>query len=209
MRKNAHKLKNNWHLCLKLFTVSCLLSCQTLFKQDLNSLDQAFVVQWTYESKSQKTSSITSYIYSRGDELLRVDFIVPFRGTVSRFVLNQDQLTLQFPLKKEFYKGKFNSKVFLPEFDSIPPRWFFAFLKGTPLENWVCHDFKNKKTCQMRDFSIQWIFNKRGWKQAYFMSSRNEKVKIKKIKRLYKKFPKNTFTLSLEGYKKQQQLSLE
>ncbi len=213
MNKNAHRLKNDWFFYNRIFSiifVFVLTACQTFFKGKTFFIDQSFIVQWSYFSPRQRTRLITSPVYIKGNNLLRVDFIIPFQGAIGRLVLSENKMLLQMPFKKEFYEGDFNSQFFLPQFDSFPVTWFFAILKAKPLENWKCSSFsKNKTTCKVKGFTMEWIFKNSKWKQVSLMDSHQKKIKIKKLRVLRKKFNKDIFSLSLKGYKKQKILSLK
>ncbi len=213
MRKNVHKLKNDWLLCSLIFNiaiVSVFTSCHTTSKNPFFVVDQAFVIQWSYLASQQKTRPVTSFIYRKGEHLLRMDFVIPFRGTIGRLVLNQNKILFQMPLKKEFYEGEFHSQLFLPQFDSFPATWLFAILKAKPLKNWKCFLVSKIKTrCKIGDWTAEWIFEDSHWKEAYLVNGHQEKIKIKKMKELRKKFNKDIFSLSTKGYKKQKILSWE
>ena len=213
MNKNAYRLKNGWLLCRCLFSITIvlpLISCQTTSKDNNFFVDQSFIIQWSYSSPLQKTPSITTPVYIKGDRLLRIDFVIPFRGNVGRFVLNKNKILIQMPLKKEFYEGAFNSQFFFPQFDSFPATWFFALLKAEPLKDWKCSFVsKNKTTCEANGFRVEWVFKNSKWAEAYLINPDQEKIKIKLLRVLRKKFKKDVFSLSLKGYKKQKKFILK
>ena len=210
MNKNSYKSNSDWRpYLLKVSIVLALTACQTISKEQILSTDRSFIVQWSYRSAKQKTYPVTSHIYIRGDYLLRMDFSIPFRGTIAQFLLNKDKILIRLPLKKEFYEGAFKSQIFLPQFDSFPSEWLFALLKAAPLKTWDCSDSEIKKRCRANDFVVEWIFKNSEWKEIYLISPSQEKIKIKKLKVLRKKLNKDIFDLSTESYKRQNTLSLE
>jgi len=209
MNKIVCTFKHNWLPCLKFFLIGSLCACHTFSKNQDALRDQSFVLKWSYQSATQKVRPVTSYVYMRGEQWLRVDFMIPIRGTIGRFVLNHDQMMVQLPLKKEFYEGTFNSQILLPEFDRLSLSSLWALLKAKPLKDWKCVSSANQQVCQTESFVVKWVFKNSYWVTAQITSAKKDKLRLKKIRILNKSFDQSIFSLSNPDYQKKNHLSLK
>ena len=187
------------------FCFFILLSCTSTPKTSLHSKNLSFKIQWDYSSLStNEKSSFLSFVFIQEDRLLRLDIFQPLVGVLGSLILNSDIMILQVPMKKSYYQGEFNSKVFFPDFPSFPSSWLFALLRGQTLKSWDCQKQDKKVTrCKAGYFEIQWKYKKGQLYKIFFKDSKQRQIKAQIKNISSKEFPSRLFDPSLKNLKKQ------
>ena len=196
-------------LSSKCLFFSLLVSCQTLpFKKNPEYLSLEFSVKSSFQNKKTEFSAYASI---RKSEALRVDIMKPFIGPIAHFFINNKKMILQFPSRKEYYKGAFNSQIFFPQFHSIPSQWIFSILKNEIPAEWKCTDSLLPR-CEAGDqnkIQVTWLKRTRRIHKVELKDSK-ERYLILRIKRIsYKALGDKVFKPQLKNYKQLKDRSLK
>lgn len=187
------------------FCLFALISCSSLPKPPpLHSENLIFKIKWTYSSPPNKKQSFDSFVFIQGDHLLRIDILRPFIGLIASLVLNHETLILQAPLKKIYYKGKFNSKSFFPDLPFFPGTWIISLLRAQAEESWNCHT-ENKKIsyCKTDHFEIKWMYKKSRLETVQIKDLKQRQIKAQIRNFFSKENPPKMFKPSLKDLKRQ------
>lgn len=194
-------------LQLGLFTGLFLffIGCTTLSKKPaLNTKNLSFNIRWQVSSPVKKLGSFSSLIFVQGNHLLRLDILQPFVGVIGSLIVNEKDMLLLSPLKKQYYKGRFNSQVFFPKFRSFPSHWLIAILRAQPFTKWNCQkQNKRLEKCHADFVEIHWKYKNRQLSQIYIkdLAGRQIQAKIQNISS--PKLSPQLFQPSLNNWKKQ------
>ena len=206
--KKTGKQKKILFLSRLLYSSFCfvaILSCTSITKTPLHSNNLIFKIRWDYSSPFQKKqSSFSSLVFVQGEDMLRLDILQTFVGVMGSLILNGKTMILQVPLKKQYYKGEFNSQVFFPEFPSFPSSWLRILLRGQASKNWNCQKQHKKITqCQADDFEISWKYKKSQLYEIRLKDSKQRQIKAQ-IQNLYsEELSSSIFEPSLKKWKRQ------
>ena len=190
------------------FCVFAILSCSSLSKKTpLHSKHLNFKIQWDYSSPLKKESrSFLSLVSVQGDQLLRLDILQPFIGVIGSFILNGQTMILQIPLKKQYYKGEFHSKVFFPNFPSLPSSWLIALLRAQAPHNWNCQKQNGKITqCDTHHFEIQWEYKQSQLYKISLKDSKQRRIQAQIKSLSSQRQSPGTFEPSLKNWQRQKE----
>ena len=201
------------HSLLKL-SFNCLFlglltSCQTLpFKKNPNYLSLEFSVKSSFQNKE---TGFSAYASIKKAEALRIDIMRPFIGSIAHLFINNEKMVLQFPSRKEYYKGTFNSQIFLPQFNPIPSQWIFSILKNEIPIQWNCTKSLLPR-CQAGDqnkIQVTWL-KRTGRIHEIELKDSKKRYLILRIKRMsYKPLGDKVFEPQLKNYKQLKEQGLK
>ena len=188
------------------FCFFALLSCTSISKVPLHSKNLIFKIKWDYSSSIQKEQeSFNSLVFVQGNNLLRLDILQPFVGVVGSLILNHTTMTLQVPLKRSYYKGEFDSKIFFSDFPSFPSSWFVAFLRAKTPENWSCQKQELKLTqCKTDHFEVKWIYKNSQLYEIQLKDTKQRQIHAQIKSLSSKELSTEIFTPSLENLKREE-----
>ena len=187
--------------------IFALVGCTSVSKAPLLSQKLSFKIHWTYLDSSQKESrSLLSFVSLQERRFLRLDVVQSFIGVVGSFILREEVLIMQVPLKKEYYQGAFDSKVFFPEFPSFPSSWLIDILRGKASKNWECEKQKERITkCKNPLFKINWIYKNSQLYRVQLEDTMKRRI-IAQIQKLsIGKFSEDIFYPLLTGWTKKEE----
>ena len=182
------------------------LSCTSISKTPLHSKNLIFKIDWIYSSFQGEKRSFSSLVSIQADHLLRLDILQPFIGIVGSFILNDNIMILKVPIKKKYYKGAFNSKIFFPDFPKFPSSWFSFLLRAKTPQHWNCQKLnENLSQCQVHHFKIQWEYKRNQLKKISIKDKKHRQIEAKIKSFSSKEFPFDFFKPSLKNFKRQTQ----
>lgn len=180
-------------------------SCVSPSKAPLHSKNLIFKIKWKYFSPLTKDSqSFNSWVFVQGDNLLKLDILQPVLGPVAYFILNYETMTLCVPLKKSYYRGKFNSKIFFYDFPSFPGSWLISVLRAKAPEGWKCQKQLQRLThCKTQHFEIQWKYKQNQLHSIHIQDLNQRQIQAQIQNIASGEFPSDLFTPSLTNWKRQ------
>jgi len=168
-------------LFFKISFLFVITGCTSISKKPLTSLENlSFHSQWTYFSPRDQHLSFSSLVLIKGDDQLKLNIFKPLIGVIGSFILNKDEMILLSPLKREYYKAVFDSKIFFPKLPTFPSSWLIALLRGHVPKSWKCQKQKEQiKKCKTKHFTAHYKYKNSKLTYVFLKDSTGQKIQIK------------------------------
>lgn len=179
------------------------MSCISVSKNPLYAQKIQFKIKWNYILPFEKKRiSFFSRVFIQSDRFLRFDILHAFVGSLGSFVLHSDFMILKNYPKKLYYKGKFNSKIFFPQFSNFKSSWLFYILRAKQIDSsWICKKHKQLLvSCNTKYFKIIWLYNKARLHTIKLVDSHNTQIVLNILNISVKKFSNKIFKNNLKGW---------
>ena len=191
-----------------IFSFGVLLSCQTLpIRDDFQSLTLYMSSAFHFKTHKKKWDA---YVYVTGKDT-RIDIKRPFVGYVAHIYLNKRHMIIHLPYEKVYYKGKFKSQLFLPQFFDLPYEWIHDLLIDKIPKEWKCTKTA-LPVCSaeiQKNLQVRWI-ERSGLVQKIELKTSERSKWIMKLERLsYKKLENPLFHFKVKKNKRIQREKLQ